>query len=179
MVFYTYLWLREDGTPYYVGKGSGTRAFTSACHGVHRPPQDERILLEEQTSETEAFEVERFLISFYGRLDLGTGCLRNLTDGGDGAVGAVRSAETRLRMSGPKTPEHRERIRLARLRQPAFSPVAREKMRKAKLGKIRDPQAVQKMHATFADPAWRLIHLESLRTMKPGVRGPYKQVSLG
>ena len=30
MIFYTYMWLREDGTPYYVGKGTLTRSKISA-----------------------------------------------------------------------------------------------------------------------------------------------------
>ena len=41
----------------------------------------------------EAFEAERFFIAFYGRADLGRGFLRNLTDGGEGLVGAVRTKE--------------------------------------------------------------------------------------
>jgi|ERR1035437_1109198 hypothetical protein len=82
-MYYTYLWLRENGTPYYVGKGSGVRAFTSWAHGVHKPADKERILVQEFESEKEAFEAEKFLIAYYGRLDLGTGCLRNLTDGGE------------------------------------------------------------------------------------------------
>ncbi len=79
-IFYTYLWLREDGTPYYVGKGRRNRA--SAQNRVVSPPPKERILIEPHTSEADAFESEKFLIAYYGRLDIGTGCLRNLSDGG-------------------------------------------------------------------------------------------------
>jgi hypothetical protein len=86
-MFYTYLWLREDGTPYYVGKGSGKRAFVNLRHKVVRPPRDKKfILVQEFPSEADAFEAEKFLISYYGRKDLGLGCLRNLTDGGDGCT---------------------------------------------------------------------------------------------
>lgn len=81
--FYTYLWLREDGTPYYVGKGKGRRAFTKSAH-TSKPPQDKsRILIQEFPDEDSAFEAEKFFIAYYGRRDQGTGCLRNLTDGGD------------------------------------------------------------------------------------------------
>src|SRR5271157_5628100 len=97
MTFYTYLWLREDGTPYYVGKGTGQRAFVNYQRTIFRPVQDERIIVQEHETESEALEAERFLISFYGRIDLGTGCLRNLTDGGEGLSGylltAVRAAQ--------------------------------------------------------------------------------------
>lgn len=99
MQFYTYLWLREDGTPYYVGKGTGTRAFKTSDHGVKCPKDLDRILVQPQTSEDIAFQVERFLIDFYGRLDLKTGCLRNLTAGGEGVSGLLWSEEQRKKLS--------------------------------------------------------------------------------
>ena len=82
-MFYTYVWLRTDGTPYYVGKGKGDRAYTNESHRVHRPEQRDRIVIYPAQSEAEAFETEIDLIWYYGRKDLGTGCLRNLTDGGE------------------------------------------------------------------------------------------------
>jgi hypothetical protein len=99
--FYTYMWLREDGTPYYVGKGSRDRAYTNWAHGVHRPSDLSRVLVQEFSSEKEALQAESFLIKYYGRLDQGTGCLRNLSDGGTeppSAKGLKRSEETKRRM---------------------------------------------------------------------------------
>jgi len=82
MEFYSYLWLREDGSPYYVGKGSGKRAFIR--HQGHWAPKDHaRILIFPQDSEADAFESEIALIWLFGRKDLGTGILRNHTDGGE------------------------------------------------------------------------------------------------
>ncbi len=81
-VFYTYLWLREDGDPYYVGKGSGSRAFEQRRHRFPPPPK-ERILIQEFPDEASSFAAEMFLINFYGREDLCTGTLLNLTDGGE------------------------------------------------------------------------------------------------
>ena len=83
MNFYTYLWLREDGTPYYVGKGHSVRAYVWHRRIGSAPPP-ERILIQEFTSEADSFEAEIFLIQFYGRKDLGTGILANRTDGGVG-----------------------------------------------------------------------------------------------
>lgn len=45
-----------------------------------------------------AQEYEKFWISIYGRRDNGTGCLVNLTAGGDGTVGVIRSEETRRKI---------------------------------------------------------------------------------
>ena len=98
MQFYSYLWLREDWTPYYVGKGSGKRAFTRVGHTVNPPKDRMRILVFPKANEVEAFESEKALIAAFGRKDLGTGCLRNRTDGGEGNSGRIFSAEHRRKL---------------------------------------------------------------------------------
>jgi hypothetical protein len=97
--FYTYMWLRNDGTPYYIGKGKLRRAMRSEDHNVHRPKSNDRIILQEWPCENDAFEAEKFLIACYGRLDLGAGCLRNKTDGGDGPSGVIWNDDMRRKMS--------------------------------------------------------------------------------
>ena len=100
--FYSYLWLRVDGSPYYAGKGFGNRAYRGAAHNVHCPKDRIRILVFPMLNEAEAFESEIALIELFGRKDLGTGCLRNLTSGGEGRSGAVVSDETRQKQSAAK-----------------------------------------------------------------------------
>ena len=45
--YYVYLYLREDGTPYYVGKGSGNMAY-STQRTIPRPREDNRIVIAER-----------------------------------------------------------------------------------------------------------------------------------
>ena len=98
--FYAYLWLREDRTPYYAGKGCGNRAFIKGVGHRQYPPQDRsRIILFPQASESAAFALECALIRFFGRKDIATGCLRNVTVGGEGTSGYRHTNVAKQRMS--------------------------------------------------------------------------------
>jgi hypothetical protein len=92
--YYVYQYIREDGTPYYIGKGCGFRAYTKR---PYKPNDKSRIeIIKDNLSENEAFNLEIELIRKYGRQDLGTGILKNKTDGGEGGT---KSLETRIKLS--------------------------------------------------------------------------------
>lgn len=114
-MFYVYVYRdprpSKNLQPVYVGKGTGDRDLSHWSKGSHNKPfQDflshikrrglvalcERVF--ETPDEAAAFAKEIELIALYGRRNLGTGTLFNLTDGGEGATGAVRSDEEKAHL---------------------------------------------------------------------------------
>jgi len=173
-IFYVYYLRRPDkedplwpgaGQPFYVGKGSNGRMGdhryealflkskpgpkslkTNIIHKLWRQGLDftEEIMFESLT-EQEAHEIEIEAISVYGRKNNGTGCLANLTNGGDGVSGLIHSDETRKELSRKSKevwndPEYRERMSRLLKGRPApnkgISPSeeSRQKMRESHIG---------------------------------------------
>ena len=116
-MFYTYVWREANGTPFYVGKGghdggkraNNTLARSNEFRAVFASGSCAVEIDDEFILESQAFERETILIAKYGRREFG-GLLVNKTDGGEGPSGAVRSVETRKKMSQSArrmTAEHR------------------------------------------------------------------------
>ena len=142
--FYTYAYLREDKTPYYIGKGKGNRAYKKGSRVVAPPKDKSRILiLKKNLTEEEAFKHEIYMIAVLGRKDLGTGILRNKTNGGEGSSGAIRSEETRDKLSKAKSGENHP------FYGKTLSQETRDKISKSKSGE-NHPKSIY-WRITFAD----------------------------
>ena len=90
--FYTYAYLREDRTTYYIGKGTARRAYTKH-NNIPLPSKNRILILKNNLLEEDAFKHEIYMIAIFGRKDLGTGILRNRTNGGDNPPRFIRHTE--------------------------------------------------------------------------------------
>ena len=134
----------KAGTPYYVGIASSADRPFHKNHNAPVPRDRSCVrVMRCGLSWEDACQWERFYIKHFGRVDNGSGILRNLTDGGEGAKGAIR------------TKEQRERYRLASIGR-AHSPEAKAKLSEAKKGKTLSPETKERISQvltgrTFSD----------------------------
>ena len=133
--FYVYIHKKPDGTPIYVGKGTGNRAYQFskrtqwhknivAKYGRHN------IIVEivNCVNESQAFDLEKIYIKQFKHSGV---CLVNLTDGGEGTSGLIR---------GEQSEQHKHKNANAKRgntfrRGSKHTPESIEKMRQAHSGK--------------------------------------------
>lgn len=156
--YYIYSYLREDHSPYYIGKGSGRRAYTKGPKEIKPPRDKSRVrILKADLTEEEAFLLEKLYILMFGRIDLGTGILRNRSDGGDGVSGAIRSSE------------FREKLRQANLGKKRPKEVG-EKISKALMGRKLSEEMKAKLRAGHRDRTCTEEHKRKVSAAKKGFK---------
>jgi len=140
-MYYTYAYLREDGTPYYIGKGKGNRAYRKSGKPCATPKDKSKIIyLKTNLTEEQSFNHEKYMIFIIGRKDLGTGILLNKSDGGEGASGCIQSEETRrkrsAKMKGENNPLYGKRGKDSPRYGKTHTQETKDKIRKSLQGNV-------------------------------------------
>lgn len=108
-MFFVYAHYRADNPdtdPFYIGKGKNTRDLSKKRNRFWTNIANKHGFvakkLKENLNEQEAWDLEISLIAQYGKLIDNTGCLANITNGGEGASGTIHTIETKAKWSSAK-----------------------------------------------------------------------------
>ena len=176
-MFYVYIY--KDPRPtknqqvVYVGKGTGDRAWYhwnnrvrhnkgfGAFLALLRREKLEPVIeiIKDGLDEAEAFYEEMRLIALYGRRDLNTGTLFNLTDGGEGFSGAVRTEEWKENISKSLLTEEQVSRNAIAARERWANPEYKAKTTAAIREALKDPEVIARREAGKA----AFIHTEEFR----------------
>lgn len=184
-VFYVYVYLKPDGSPFYVGKGVNDRYMNNTRNAWCRKTLSKyrgrvRVEFIEAKSEAEAFHIEMTLILLY--VNAGEK-LCNMTIGGEGRCGRALTAEHSAKLSESvkrawQDPEKRARLLAtkrewadgfwtkerraalsARVKGRKKTPEELRKLSEAQLGKPKSPETRARMaeaaRKRWADPGGR------------------------
>ena len=181
--FYTYAHYRaSETTPFYIGKGSGKRAYSTSGRSEYwnRIVQKHGLRVEILAwwdLESDAFEHERFLIACFRGMGVD---LCNLTDGGDGTSGFVRSEEwksavaERMRVfkTGKKDSEETRKKKSESAKGRPMSPEAIAKTAAFHRGRKRSPETLAKMSAALKGKgAGRHVSQETREKLRKNATG--------
>jgi hypothetical protein len=162
-MYYTYAYLREDKTPYYIGRGKHHKGYKyhrmSAKHTCGVPPQERRLILKDNLSKEQAMKHEEYMIDLFGIVHDNTGILRNYVKDSCGGSyeGRKLSEETKQKMSLAMkkrwesgvydTQEYKDKIAESNRQNPRVkkhSEQTKEKQRKASTGRIQSEETKKK-----------------------------------
>ena len=156
--FYTYAYLREDGTPYYIGKGKDGRVYHKS-HNVNVPSKERILFLKQNLSEEDAIKHEIYMIYVFGRKDLGNGILRNMTSGGEGMSGYKHSEEfiERMRTNNPSKDPRVSKIKSQKLSGKNNPMYGRTGENHHNYGKSRTKESIEKRVKSFCKNTYAII----------------------
>lgn len=173
---YVYKHIRLDNNQtFYIGIGSDEnykRAYSKKDRNKHWHNTVNlteylvEIISDEWLTWEEACEKEKFWIIFYGRADLGTGSLVNMTDGGDGQYGFKHSEKTKL-------------VYKVSRKGHKVSDITRKKIKESNIGKKRSEETKLRIKKSKQGKQLSLEHRESIsKSQKNRVKSKLERLNI-